>query len=137
MRRAQQPAKVVQIGFLHFGPASARASRVEALQGGLRDLGYVEGENFVFRFRWVESVEQLPELPAQLVRMNVDVILATSSTMVEPARRATKTIPIVCVRSSCRPCRRRARCEPRVARRKYHWDVDAAHRARRQGIWKF
>jgi len=68
---------------------------VEALQGGLRDLGYVEGENIVFRFRWVESVEQLPELAAQLVRMNVDVILAMSSTMVEPARRATKTIPIV------------------------------------------
>ena len=43
--RAQQPAKVAQIGFLDFGPASARASRVEALQGGLRDLGYVEGEN--------------------------------------------------------------------------------------------
>ena len=93
--RAQQPAKVAQIGFLDFGPASARASRVEALQGGLRDLGYVEGENIVFRFRWVESVEQLPELAAQLVRMNVDVILAMSSTMVEPARRATKTIPIV------------------------------------------
>ena len=68
---------------------------MEALQGGLRDLGYVEGENIVFRFRWVESVEQLPELAAQLVRMNVDVILAMSSTMVEPARRATKTIPIV------------------------------------------
>ena len=93
--RGQQPAKVAQIGFLDFGPASARASRVEALQGGLRDLGYVEGENIVFRFRWVESVEQLPELAAQLVRMNVDVILAMSSTMVEPARRATKTIPII------------------------------------------
>jgi ABC-type uncharacterized transport system substrate-binding protein len=79
--RAQQPAKVAQIGFLDFGPASARASRVEALQGGLRDLGYVEGENMVFRFRWVESVEQLPELAAQLVRMNVDVILAMSSTI--------------------------------------------------------
>src|SRR6476469_6343371 len=93
--RAQQPAKVAQIGFLDFGPASARVSRVEALQGGLRDLGYVEGENIVFRFRWVESVEQLPELAAQLVRMNVDVILAMSSTMVEPARQATSTIPIV------------------------------------------
>jgi len=93
--RAQQPAILAQIGFLDFGPASAQASRVEALQGGLRDLGYVEGKNIVFRFRWVESVEQLPELAAQLVRMNVDVILAMSSTMVEPARRATKTIPIV------------------------------------------
>ena len=92
--RAQQPAILAQIGFLDFGPASAQASRVEALQGGLRDLGYVEGKNIVFRFRWVKSVEQLPELAAQLVRMNVDVILAMSSTMVEPARRATKPSPL-------------------------------------------
>ena len=46
--RAQQPAILAQIGFLDFGPASAQASRVEALQGGLRDLGYVEGKNISF-----------------------------------------------------------------------------------------
>ncbi len=68
---------------------------MEALQGGLRELGWVEGKNVVVRFRWAESVEQLPELAAQFVRLNVDVILAMSSTMVEPARRATKAIPIV------------------------------------------
>src|SRR6202049_2178332 len=78
-----------------FGPASARTSRVEALRAGLRDLGYVEGNNIVIEFRWADRVEQLPELAAELVRMNVNVIFAPSSTMVEPARRATKTIPIV------------------------------------------
>jgi putative ABC transport system substrate-binding protein len=46
---------------------------VEALQAGLRDLGYVEGKNIVIEFRWAEKVEQLPELAAELVRMNVDV----------------------------------------------------------------
>jgi putative ABC transport system substrate-binding protein len=68
---------------------------VEALRAGLRDLGYVEGKNIVIEFRWAETVEQLPELATELVRMNVDVIFAPSSTMVEPARQATKAIPIV------------------------------------------
>jgi putative ABC transport system substrate-binding protein len=93
--RAQQPARVARIGHLDLGPASARASRVEVLRAGLRDLGYVEGKNIVIEFRWAEGVQQLPELAAELVRMNVDVIFAPSSTMVEPARQATKTIPIV------------------------------------------
>jgi putative ABC transport system substrate-binding protein len=61
----------------------------------LRDLGYVEGKNIVIEFRWADTVEQLPELAAELVRMNVDVIFASNSTLVEPARKATKTIPIV------------------------------------------
>jgi putative ABC transport system substrate-binding protein len=93
--RAQQPEKVARIGHLDVGPATARASRVEALRAGLRDLGYVEGKNIVIEFRWADGVQQLPELAAELVRMNVDVIFAPSSTMVEPARQATKTIPIV------------------------------------------
>src|SRR5262249_29536662 len=93
--RAQQATKVPRIGFLGLAPASASASRVEALRAGLRDHGYVEGKDIVIEFRWAEGVEQLPELAAELVRMNVDVIFAPSSTFVEPARQATKTIPIV------------------------------------------
>ena len=93
--RAQQPGKVARIGLLRFGPASAYAGRVEALRTGLRELGYVEGKNIVIEFRWAETVDELSELAAELVRMNVDIIFATSSTEVEPARRATKTIPIV------------------------------------------
>jgi putative tryptophan/tyrosine transport system substrate-binding protein len=93
--RAQQPAKVAHIGYLGLGPASAQSSRVEALRTGLRDLGWIEGKNIVIEFRWADNVEQLPGLAAELVRMNVDVIFAPSSTMVEPARQATKTIPIV------------------------------------------
>src|SRR3984893_3449947 len=93
--RAQSSAKVSRIGLLVFGPASAYAGRVEALRAGLRQLDYVEGKNIVIEFRWAETVGQLPELAAELVRMNVDVIFATSSTEVEPTRQATKTIPIV------------------------------------------
>jgi putative ABC transport system substrate-binding protein len=65
------------------------------MQAGLHDLGYVEGKTIALEFRWAERVDQLPELAAELVRMNVDVIFALSSTEVEPARQATKTIPIV------------------------------------------
>src|SRR6266699_282544 len=93
--RAQQPARVFRIGFLGFGSASTWSNRVEALRGGLRDLGYVEGKNIVIEFRWTETIEQLPELATQLVRMNVDVIFAPSSTEVEGARQATNAIPIV------------------------------------------
>jgi putative ABC transport system substrate-binding protein len=92
---AQQPAKVVRLGFLSFGTSVAQAHRVDALRAGLRDLGYVEGRNLVIEFRWAETVEQLQEAAADLVAMKVDVVFATSSTETEPARRATTTIPIV------------------------------------------
>jgi putative tryptophan/tyrosine transport system substrate-binding protein len=93
--RAQQPGKFARIGHLDLGPASAREDRVAALRTGLRDLGWVEGKNIIIEFRWANGIQQLPELAAELVRLKVDVIFAPSSTMVEPARQATKTIPIV------------------------------------------
>jgi putative ABC transport system substrate-binding protein len=61
----------------------------------LRDLGYVDGTNIAIDWRWAERVDQLPELAAELVRMNVDVIFAPSSTFVEVARQVTTSIPIV------------------------------------------
>jgi putative ABC transport system substrate-binding protein len=93
--RAQQPAKVHQIGYLIYGSPASVAQRTEALRMGLRDLGYVEGKNITIAFRSAETTNRLPEVAADLVRLNVDVIFATSSTEVEAARRATKTIPIV------------------------------------------
>src|ERR1700755_3657931 len=92
---AQQASRMWRIGYLGFGPASNWKSEVEALRSGLRDLGYVEGKNIVIEFRWADQVDQTFELATQLVRMNVDVIFAPASTQVEPARRATATIPIV------------------------------------------
>jgi putative ABC transport system substrate-binding protein len=78
-----------------FGAAAASASRVEVLGAALRDLGYVEGKNIVMETMWAETVDELPALAAELVRRNVNVIFAPSSTEVEPARQATHTIPIV------------------------------------------
>jgi len=92
---AQQSSKLSRVGILRFGSASAYAKRLEDLQSGLRELGYVEGKNLEVEFRWSEHVDELAELAAELVRMNVDVIFATSSTEVQAARQATKTIPIV------------------------------------------
>jgi putative tryptophan/tyrosine transport system substrate-binding protein len=92
---AQQPSKVHQIGCLVYGSPVEFEDRIRALRAGLRDYGYVEGKNITLEFRWAETAEQLPELAADLVRLNVDVIFANSSTEVEAARRATKTIPIV------------------------------------------
>jgi putative tryptophan/tyrosine transport system substrate-binding protein len=92
--RAQQPAVPV-IGFLGSQPASAFAPRIEALRKGLSELGYVEGKNLLIDFEWADSDDQLPRLARRLVERKVDLIFAPSSTWVEPARQATKTIPIV------------------------------------------
>lgn len=91
----REAARIWRIGYLGFGEASAWTSEVEALRSGLRDLGYTEGKNLQIEFRWAERVDQTFELATQLVRMKVDVIFAPASTQVEPARRATTTIPIV------------------------------------------
>jgi putative ABC transport system substrate-binding protein len=67
--RAQQAAKVWRIGYLRFSNAASDASNLEALRAGLRALGHVEGKNLVMEFRWAETVEQLQEAAAELVRM--------------------------------------------------------------------
>jgi len=72
--------------FRHPGGGDAR---------GLTRLRLCRGSDHHIEFRWAEREDQLPALAADLVRMDVDVIFATSSTEVEPARQATKTIPIV------------------------------------------
>ena len=72
---AQQQARTARLGYLGFGsPTNAVAvDRVEALRAGLRDLGYVEGKNLVTEFRWSDTVEQLHEAAAELVRLKVDM----------------------------------------------------------------
>jgi putative tryptophan/tyrosine transport system substrate-binding protein len=91
----QKGPKPARIGFLGLRPSSAFATRIEALWAGLHQLGYVEGKNLVIEYQWADTVDQLPELAALMVRTKVDLIFAPVSTFVEPARQATKTIPIV------------------------------------------
>src|SRR5882762_2686494 len=93
---AQQPAKVARIGFLGPETVSGSKSRVDALRAGLRDLGYVEGKNIVIEFRWAEGkYDRLPDLATELVRLNVDVLVAAGEKAVDAAKRATTTTPIV------------------------------------------
>jgi putative ABC transport system substrate-binding protein len=68
---------------------------VDALRAGLKEVGYVDGSNVIIEFRWADSPDELPRLVAELAAMNVDVIYASASTYVEPARQATSKIPIV------------------------------------------
>jgi putative ABC transport system substrate-binding protein len=94
----QQSAKLARIGFLGSTSASSFASQVEALWAGLRDLGYVEGKNIVIDFRWTEGKDdRLPELAVELVRLKVDVIVASATPATLAAMQATTTIPIVMV----------------------------------------
>jgi len=91
----QQPAgKVYRIGFLSQGqPPKAF---LEALQQGLRERGYAEGRNLVWEFRSTDgSLDQLPQLAEELVRLKVDLILARASSGAMAAKRATTSIPIV------------------------------------------
>jgi putative tryptophan/tyrosine transport system substrate-binding protein len=91
-----QPAKVPRLGFLGISPASAYASRVEGLRQGLRELGYIEGRNIGIEWRYADSqVERLPSLAAELVHLNVDLIIAAGVEPTRAAKQVTTTIPIV------------------------------------------
>ena len=93
---AQQPGKMRRIGFLSSASASSYGHRVEALRAGLRDLGYVEGRNIAFEFRWAEgNYKRLPELAAELVRLKVDIIYTHGTPGAQAAKNATTTIPII------------------------------------------
>ncbi len=91
---AQQPSKISRIGVLRPGPA--HDPLVDALRGGLRDLGYVEGQNLSLEIRFSDGkLDRLPGLAAELVRLRVDVITAFSTPAALAAKQATGTIPII------------------------------------------
>ena len=94
--RAQQTGKVPRIGFLGLASPSTFASRLEGFRLGLRDFGYVEGTNITIEYRWAQGrYERLPELAAELVRSNVDLIVTHATPGSLAAKRAATTIPIV------------------------------------------
>ena len=93
---AQQPGKILRIGFLDPSTASGSAVLVEAFRQELSKLGWIEGKNITIEYRFAEQKnERLPELAADLVRLKVDLIVATGRPSALAAKNATTTIPIV------------------------------------------
>ena len=95
MARAQQP-KMPVVGFLNGGSPEGYAPMVEAVRQGLKEAGYVEGQNFAIEFGWAEGkYERLKALASDMIRRQVDVIAATSTPAALATKAITSTIPIV------------------------------------------
>jgi putative ABC transport system substrate-binding protein len=94
---AQQSTKVPRSGYLSAADPSFDAPRLKAIRPALRELGYTEGHNIVVEYRYADGkVDRFPELAAELVRLNVDIVLvAGGNRLIRAAKNATKTIPIV------------------------------------------
>jgi putative tryptophan/tyrosine transport system substrate-binding protein len=98
---AQQPGKVPRVGFLGPRSRSDGTPYLDAFLQGLRELGWVEGQNIAIEYRFAEGrLDRLAALAAELVRLKVDVILAASTPPAVAAKSATSTIPIVMATSA-------------------------------------
>jgi len=94
--RAQRPGKVWRIGFPVVVPREDFSRIYAGFHQGMQDLGYVEGKDFVVEWRSAEGrYERLPEVAAELVRLNVDIIVTALTAAIRPLQQATSTIPIV------------------------------------------
>src|SRR5262245_40242555 len=95
---AQQPKKITRIGYLSLLDPASESARAEAIRLGLRERGYIEGQNIAIEYRYTEGKrDRAPELAAELVRLKVDIILVAVGATIRAAKNATKTIPIVMV----------------------------------------
>jgi putative ABC transport system substrate-binding protein len=95
---AQQPAKMARIGLLGSSSPSGVTGRLDRFRDGLRDLGYVEGQNILIDFRWAEAdYAKLPELAAELIGLKVDMLVTYGTPGTLAAKRATTTVPIVMI----------------------------------------
>jgi putative tryptophan/tyrosine transport system substrate-binding protein len=105
---AQQPKKVPRIGYLSNTDPATESARSEGIRLALRELGYIEGQNIAIEYRYAEGkVDRAPELAAELVRLNVDIIVvAGGPTWIRAAKNASKTIPIVMAGLSADPVER-------------------------------
>jgi putative ABC transport system substrate-binding protein len=93
---AQHSKKMSRIGFIGASSAATSPQNLEAFRQGLRDLHYVEGENMVIEVRWAEgSVQHFPPLIAELIGLNVDVLLVSAAAGALAAKNAGITTPVV------------------------------------------
>ena len=102
---AQQPKKVLLIGYLSAVEPASESARSEPIRRALRELGYIEGQNIAIEYRYGEGRgDRAPELAAELVRLKVDIIVVGSgASWIRAAKNATKTIPIVMVGTGADP----------------------------------
>ncbi len=96
---AQQPKKVPRIGYLSPSDPARESTRAEGIRLALRELGHIEGQNIATEYRYTEGkIDRYSELAAELVRLKVDIIVtAGGDAVIQAAKNATKTIPIVMV----------------------------------------
>jgi putative ABC transport system substrate-binding protein len=93
---AQQTKKIPRIGYLSSQSPNFQIPRLKGFQQGIRELGYVEGQNIAIEYRYAEGkMDRLSDLAAELVRLDVDVIVAHGTFTVQRAQQATTKIPIV------------------------------------------
>jgi putative ABC transport system substrate-binding protein len=104
---AQQPKKVPRIGYLSSSDPATESPRAEAIRLGLREFGYIEGQNIAIEYRYSGrrgTENRAAQLASELVRLKVDIIVvAGGQTPIRAAKNATKTIPIVMVGSGVDP----------------------------------
>ena len=94
--RAQPMAKVWHVGMLETTAATLNATNLDAFKQALRQLGYIEGQNLIVEYRSGDGhIERFPQLAAELVRLNVDIIITRGTPTALAAKEATATIPIV------------------------------------------
>jgi putative ABC transport system substrate-binding protein len=95
---AQQPKKVYRVGFLSAGSASSNVPRMQAFRQAMRELGCIEGKNILIEYRYMKGNQNLiPSLVAELVQLNVDVLVSGVYPTIRAAKQVTHTIPIVMV----------------------------------------
>jgi putative ABC transport system substrate-binding protein len=95
---AQQPEKILRIGYLRVVSCDPGGPSVTAFRRGLRELGYIEGKNLLIEYRCAEGKpDRVPSLVNELVKLKVDVLISGDAPAIRAAKQATKTIPIVMV----------------------------------------
>lgn len=95
---AQQAGKVARIGYLGVTSVSDRPALLDAFRQGLRERGWIEGQNIVIDYRFAEGrLDRLPDLAAELVRLKVEIIVSLGTQGVTAAANATRAIPIVMI----------------------------------------
>jgi putative ABC transport system substrate-binding protein len=94
--KAQQTKKIPRIGFLGGGSSSTHKVPLDAFRQGLRELGYIEGQNIAIEYRYAEGkAERFADLAAELVRLRLDVIVTAGTQVTLAVKQASSTIPIV------------------------------------------